>query len=175
MRPEVFFLKFRAVYEVGMTGVPVYNVNNNCATSSSALHLGKNLIAGGVYDCILCFGFDKMQVGALNTSFTDRADPLEPFITRSNQIANKKKPKAYLPGIFSNAGQEHMKLYGSKPEHFAMVAAKNHRHAVNNPYSQHQKNRTTEDVLKSFQVNELLTLLQCCPTSDGASAALICD
>ncbi len=68
-----------------------------------------------------------------------------------------------------------MRLYGSKPEHFAMISAKNHKHSVTNPYSQHRKSRTTEEVLKSFRVNELLTVLQCCPTSDGASAAVICD
>jgi len=59
-----------------MTGVPVHNVNNNCATSSSALHLGKNLVAGGVYDCVLCFGFEKMQVGSISNQFSDRTDPL---------------------------------------------------------------------------------------------------
>lgn len=50
----------RAVYEVGMSGVPIYNVNNNCATGSSAIHLAKNLIAGGVYNCVLAVGFEKM-------------------------------------------------------------------------------------------------------------------
>ncbi len=68
-----------------------------------------------------------------------------------------------------------MRLYGSKPEHFAMISAKNHQHSINNPYSQHRKNRTTDEVLKSPKVNDLLTVLQCCPTSDGASAVVICD
>jgi len=59
-----------------MTGVPAHNVNNNCATSSSALHLGKNLVAGGVYDCVHCFGDEKMQVGSISNQFSDRNDPL---------------------------------------------------------------------------------------------------
>lgn len=57
MWAKVIMLSFRAVYEVGMSGVPIYNVNNNCATGSSALHLAKNLVAGGVYNCVLAAGF----------------------------------------------------------------------------------------------------------------------
>ena len=74
-----------------MTGVPVYNVSNNCATSSSALHLGRNLIAGGVYDCILCFGFEKMQTGIVTGKFPDRTDPLDKIIDKSVEFSNGKK------------------------------------------------------------------------------------
>lgn len=70
----------RAVYEVGMTGVPIYNVNNNCATGSSALHLGKNLIAGGVYSMVLAAGFEKMERGSLGMKFPDRTNPIQKFV-----------------------------------------------------------------------------------------------
>jgi sterol carrier protein 2 len=77
--------------------------------------------------------------------------------------------------MFGNAGMEHMKVYGTKPEHFAKIAAKNHRHSLNNPYSQFRKGYSLEEILKSPQIHGVLTKLQCCPTSDGAGAAILCD
>lgn len=62
----------RAVYEVGMTGIPIYNVNNNCSTGSSALHLAQQFITGGLYDCALALGFEKMEKGSLTLKFPDR-------------------------------------------------------------------------------------------------------
>jgi sterol carrier protein 2 len=77
-------LKFRAVYEVGMTGVPIYNLNNNCSTGSTALHLAKQLIEGGIYDCVLALGFEKMEKGSLQMKYPDRTMPLDKIILRSN-------------------------------------------------------------------------------------------
>lgn len=84
-------------------------------------------------------------------------------------------PKAFAPMLFGNAGNEHIKLYGTKPEHFAKIAAKNHKHSLNNPYSQFRKGYSLEEIQKSPQIHGVLTKLQCCPTSDGAGAAIICD
>jgi acetyl-CoA acetyltransferase len=77
------FLLFRAVYEVGMSGIPIYNVNNNCSTGSSAIHLAKNLIAGGVYKCALALGFEKMERGSLSMKYPDRTNPLDKAVLRS--------------------------------------------------------------------------------------------
>ncbi|XP_019851926.1 PREDICTED: non-specific lipid-transfer protein-like [Amphimedon queenslandica] len=79
------------------------------------------------------------------------------------------------PQIFASAGQEHMDKYGTKPEHFAKIAEKNHRHSVNNPNSQFRDEYTLQDILKSKMVHEPLTKLQCCPTSDGSAAAIVCS
>lgn len=79
------------------------------------------------------------------------------------------------PIWFGNAGREHMEKYGTKLEHFAMVAAKNKQHGVNNPYSQFRKPYTVDQVMKSPMIHEPLTFLQCCPTSDGAGAAILCS
>ncbi len=81
----------------------------------------------------------------------------------------------FAPRLFGNAGIEHMKLFGSKPEHFAKIAAKNHKHSLNNPYSQFQKGFTLDQVLKAPKIHDFLTKLQCCPTSDGAGCAIICS
>src|SRR3954454_16757894 len=68
----------RAVYDVGLTGIPVLNVNNNCSTGSSALYLARQAIEGGLAECVLALGFEKMEKGALGAKFADRANPLEP-------------------------------------------------------------------------------------------------
>jgi len=77
--------------------------------------------------------------------------------------------------MFGNAGKEHMQKYGTKLEHFAKIAEKNHRHSQNNPYSQFRDVYTLEQILKSPTVFDPLTKLQCCPTSDGAGAAILCN
>lgn len=122
----------RALYEVGMTGIPVYNVNNNCSTGSSAIFLAKQIIEAGNVDCVLAFGFEKMERGSLSAKYFDRANPMEKHITTmGNMTEITGAPMA--PQIFGNAGIEHMKKYGTKPEHFAKIAYKNHKHSVNNP------------------------------------------
>lgn len=77
--------------------------------------------------------------------------------------------------LFGNAGLEHMKKYGTKAEHFAKVAYKNHLHSVNNPYSQFQDRYTLEQIMKSPTVYGPLTKLQCCPTSDGSAAVIVAN
>src|SRR6201992_2097670 len=67
----------RAVYELGLTGIPVFNVNNNCSTGSTALMLATQAIQGGLYECVIALGFEKMEKGALGSKFNDRTNPLE--------------------------------------------------------------------------------------------------
>lgn len=130
----------RALYEVSMSGIPIYNVNNNCATGSTALHMCYNLIRGGIYNCGLALGFEKMERGSLTMKFPDRTNPLDKAVIRSEELCpgvNAGSPMA--PRLFGNAGEEHMKLYGTDKSHFGKIAAKNHKHSLNNPYSQFQK------------------------------------
>ncbi|EDV31566.1 uncharacterized protein Dana_GF14486 [Drosophila ananassae] len=163
----------RAIYEVGMTGIPVYNVNNNCSTGSSALYLAKQIIESGNSDCVLALGFEKMERGSLSSKYFDRANPMERHISEMSELTEiGAGPMAAQ--IFGNAGKEHMKKYGTKPEHFGKIAWKNHKHSVNNPYSQFRDEYTLEQIMKSPQVVEgVLTKLQCCPTSDGSGAAIL--
>lgn len=62
----------RALYQVGVTGIPIYNVNNNCSTGSTALYMARQFISGGISDCVLALGFEKMEKGSLGSKFTDR-------------------------------------------------------------------------------------------------------
>lgn len=162
----------RAVYELGLTGVPIYNVNNNCSTGSTALFMAKQFIEGGLAECTLALGFEKMEKGSLGTKFDDRTNPMDKhFMSMIDMRGYANAPAA--PQLFGNAGREHMERYGTKPEHFAKIGEKNHRHSVNNPYSQFQDQYSLEDVLAAPMVYEPLTKLQCCPTSDGAGAAIL--
>ena len=156
----------RALYGMGIGGLPVYNVHNYCSTGSTALHLGYQAIASGMNECVLAFGFEKMQKG-----------PLEKQLSGLENIA-KESDKGAPPiaaRMFGDGGRQHMELYGTTKEQFAKVSVKNHRHSVNNPRSQYREACSLEEVLASRLVYDPLTILQCCPTSDGAGAAILCS
>lgn len=163
----------RAIYHsLGLTGIPIINVNNNCSTGSTALFMARQLIQGGLADCVLALGFEKMERGSLSSKFMDRTNPMDKHMeVMINQYGMAAAPAA--PQMFGNAGREHMEKYGTKPEHFAKIAWKNHKHSTNNPYSQFQHEFSLDQVKNSRKVFEFLTLLQCCPTSDGAAAAVL--
>jgi sterol carrier protein 2 len=162
----------RAVYTLGLTGIPIYNVNNNCATGSTALFMAKQFVEGGISDCVLALGFEKMEKGSLGIKYTDRTNPMDKHAQA--MIAKRGFEKAPpAPQFFGNAGREHMERYGTKPEQFAKIGWKNHKHSVNNPYSQFQDEYSLDDILNAPMVYAPLTKLQCCPTSDGAGAAIL--
>ncbi|MFF5773953.1 lipid-transfer protein [Streptomyces californicus] len=165
----------RAVYEMGLTGIPVYNVNNNCATGSTALMLARKFVEGGGSDCVLAVGFEKMTPGALGGG-TGGGDLAGSPVARHYGImaaAHGFEASPPTAQIFGNAAREHMERYGTTPAQLAAVGAKNHRHSVNNPYAQFQDPYTVEEVLASRTVHRPLTKLQCSPTSDGAAAAVV--
>lgn len=162
----------RVFYSLGMSQIPLYNVNNNCSTGSTALFLGRQLIKGGLADCILCIGFEKMEPGSLKAKWTDRENPLGPSL----KMMEETRGLANTPVAcqqFANAGTEYMERYGAKAEDFAKIAEINHRHSGKNPYSQFQDDYTLEQILASPQIHGPMTKLQCCPTSDGAAAAVL--
>jgi acetyl-CoA acetyltransferase len=162
----------RALYQLGLTGIPAVNVNNNCSTGSSALYLTKRMIEGGIVDCALAMGFEKMEKGSLGIKYTDRATPMDKHL----QVMIDKRgfePSPPAAQMFGNAGREHMERYGTSPESFARIGEKNHRHSVNNPYAQFQTEYTLDEILAAPMVHAPLTKLQCCPTSDGGGAAVL--
>ncbi|XP_077981352.1 sterol carrier protein 2-like [Glandiceps talaboti] len=162
----------RALYQLGMTGIPIYNVNNACSTGSTALFMGKQLIEGGLAECVMALGFEKMKRGPLSSQNFDRTSPMDKHVEMMfNTRGMTQSP--LTPQMFGNAGREHMEKYGTKPEHFAKIAYKNHKHSVNNPYSQFRDEYSLEDIMKSPMIHEPLTKLQCCPTSDGSAAAVL--
>ena len=162
----------RAFYELGHSGIPIYNVNNNCSTGSTALFMAKQFVEGGLADCAMALGFEKMEKGSLGIKYTDRTVALDKHM----KIMVDKHGMTAAPfaaQMFGNAGIEHNERYGTTPEHFAKIGYKNHLHSVNNPYSQFQDEYSLEDIKNAPQVYGPLTKLQCCPTSDGSGAAIL--
>ena len=162
----------RALYELGLTGMPIYNVNNNCSTGSTALFLAKQLIEGGIAECVLAAGFEKMEKGSLGAKYMDRTNPMDKHMLLMMSLRDFA-PAPPAAQMFGNAGREHMEKYGTTAEQFAKIGLKNHKHSVNNPYSQFQDEYSLDDILNAKMVYEPLTRLQCCPTSDGAGVAIL--
>ncbi len=161
----------RALYELGMTGIPVVNVNNNCSTGSTALYLGAQTIRGGLADCVLALGFEKMQPGSLGGGADDRESPLRRHIKALAEIDELAFPVA--PWMFAAAGREYMRAFGATAEHFAKIGYKNHKHSVNNPYAQFQTEYSLADIMNAPMISDPVTKLQCSPTSDGSAAAVL--
>ena len=159
-------------YQFGMTQIPIYNVNNNCSTGSTGLHMARNLVSHGVADCVLVVGFEKMNPGSIQSFFNDRANP----IGRTNDMMRATRGVSNAPGaaqLFGNAGKEYMEKYGAEPRDMAEIARVNHEHSQRNPYSQFRDAYSLDQVLSSPEIHSPLTKLQCCPTSDGAAAAVV--
>jgi acetyl-CoA acetyltransferase len=162
----------RAVYELGITGIPIYNVNNNCSTGSTALFMASQLVRGGLSDCVLALGFERMKKGSLGFIFDDREQPTMRHFMKLGELREfEEAPPA--PMMFGMAGREHMERYGSEPDHYAWIGWKNHKHSANNPYAQFQTEYSMDEIKGAPVIYHPLTKLQCSPTSDGSAAAII--
>jgi acetyl-CoA acyltransferase len=162
----------RAVYGLGLTGIPVVNVNNNCSTGSTALHMARQTVRGGLADCVLALGFEKMEKGSLGVKYTDRTNPIDKHLMSMFEVRDPEQ-SPFAPQMFGNAGREHMDRYGSQPDHYAWIGWKSHKHSVNNPYAQFQTEYSMEDIKEAPMIHEPLTKLQCSPTSDGSGAVVV--
>ncbi|MFF4538386.1 lipid-transfer protein [Streptomyces aureus] len=165
----------RAAYELGLTGVPVYNVNNNCATGASALVLARQFVEGGLSDCVLALGFEKMKRGSLGSGADGGDFATSPVARHYGVMAARHGFEMSPPTaqIFGDAAREHMERYGTTEAQLAAVGAKNHRHSAHNPYAQFRDVYSVDEVLAAKAVHRPLTRLQCSPTSDGAAAAVV--
>jgi len=163
----------RALYPVGMTGIPIVNVNNNCSTGSTALFLARQAIESGAADCVMALGFEQMKPGALGAVFTDRPSAFDEFDAAADKLVD-------APGVplalryFGGAGLSHMKKYGTPLSAFAKVRAKASRHAKNNPLAVFRKEVTADDVMNDQVIwPGVMTRLMACPPTCGAAAAIL--
>jgi acetyl-CoA acetyltransferase len=147
----------RVLRELGMTGMSILNVENACAGGGSALHVGWMAVASGLHDLALVVGMEKMQKGLI---------PPNPG---EYEAALGKT----LPAKYALRARKHMDQYGLTEEQLALVSVKNHRAGALNPNAHYQQEVTLEEVLASRPIAEPLTLLQCCPTTDGAAALIL--
>lgn len=164
----------RAVYELGLTGIPVINVNNNCSTGSTALWLARQAIESGAAECVLVLGFEKMTPGALGSNFDDRASPLNRHIDVADALQDETQ--APLAGrMFGGAGREYQQMHGTRKETFGMIAVKAREHASRNPYALFNEKLSLEQVMASPEIFDPLTRFQCCPPTCGAGSAVLCS
>jgi acetyl-CoA acetyltransferase len=164
----------RAVYSVGLTGIPVINVNNNCSTGSTALYLARQAVEGGLAECVLALGFEKMEKGALASKYDDRANPLERHVDTMNR-AQGVSQAPFAAQMFGGAGREYRWKYGTKRETFAKISEKARKHASKNPFALFTQTLSVDEVLASDEVFDPLTRFQCCPPTCGAAAAIVCS
>jgi len=164
-----------AVYGLGLTGIPVINVNNNCATGSTALFLARQAVEAGVVDCALAVGFEQMQPGALGVVFSDRPNPLQRQFAGMVGLQGFEGSAPGAAQFFGGAGREYTEQYGVRPETFAKISEKARRHAAANPYAVFRDPLTVEEIMASPHVYGPLTRFQCCPPTCGAAAAVICS
>jgi acetyl-CoA acyltransferase len=162
-----------ALYRIGMTGVPVINVNNNCSTGSSALFLARQAVASGAADCVLALGFEQMQRGALKEHWDDRPSPFTRFDEVLNRVLGDAGDVPLAPRYFGGAGTAYCEKYGMDPAVFARISVKSRKHAAANPYAVFTAAVTVEEVLAAPHIFGPLTRLQCCPPTCGAAAAII--
>ena len=166
----------RALYHVGMTGIPIINVNNNCSTGSTALYLARQAVESGSADCVLALGFEQMRPGALGDIYTDRPSPFGEFNDTCEQlVGNSHIPLALR--YFGGAGKSHMDKYGTTMKDFAKIRAKASRHASKNPLALFKKEVSEEEVLNSpiMWPGVMTRLMACPPTCGGAAAILVSE
>ncbi|MBV8636378.1 MAG: lipid-transfer protein [Burkholderiaceae bacterium] len=163
----------KALYAVGMSGIPIVNVNNNCSTGSTALFLARQAVASGAADCVLVLGFEQMKPGALGSVFDDRPSPFDDFDAVTDKLVGMPEIPLALR-YFGGAGLSHMKKYGTRLETFAKIRAKASRHAANNPLALFRKVVTPEEVMDAPMIwPGVMTRLMACPPTCGAAAAVL--
>ena len=164
-----------AIYGVGLTGIPVFNVNNNCSTGSSALFLARQAVESGMVECAIALGFEQMVPGALRGAYDDRPSPLARFADAmaGHQAVDPTAPRAAQ--FFGGAGLDYMKEYGIRADTFGRISVKARQHAARNPLAVFRQTLTLDEVMASPTVFGPLTRFQCCPPTCGAAAAIVCS
>ncbi|RZJ32615.1 MAG: lipid-transfer protein [Brevundimonas sp.] len=162
-----------ALYRVGCTGIPVVNVNNNCATGSTALWLARQMVESGAVDCVLAFGFEQMLPGALGAVFNDRKRTLDHHLTTQESILGKDDTAPLVARQFGGAGLDYQARYGVADEVFGLISVKARRHAANNPMALFREPISLDEVMASKHLYGPLTRYQACPPTCGAAAAVL--
>lgn len=167
----------RVIYAAGMTGIPIFNLNSNCSTGSSALFMARQAIAAGAIDCALVVGFEQMQRGALSEVWGDRPTPLEPFTGIAFDTYDIPRNVPIALALFAAAGREYRARYDVKTDEFAEVSGritnKARRHAAQNAKAVFRDPVSVEEVVNSPLLCDPITRLAACPPTCGAAAAIL--
>jgi acetyl-CoA acetyltransferase len=169
--------------EYGFGGIPIVNVENACASASTALHVAWRAVAGGFAECVLAVGMEKLHDPDRRRTFTALAGAVDVELLAGLRQAlvhrrggggnGSEATRSLFMDLYAAAAREHMRLYGTRLEDFAAVAAKNSWHGSLNSRAQYQTVHTVEEVLAAPVIAEPLTRLMCSPIGDGAAAAIV--
>lgn len=151
----------QAIEKIGLTGIPIVNVENACSSGASALRLAYQAIATELYDIVLAFGYEKMPSGFIKSTAWPEWQRIMGFNVQ--------------PAAYAKAAVRYMEETGATEEDFALVTVKNRKNGVLNPYARFQKEVTLEEVLSSSMVARPLRLLHACALADGGSALILCS
>lgn len=165
----------RALYGVGLSAIPIINVNNNCSTGSTALYLARQAVESGAVECALALGFEQMVPGPLLKTFTDRPTPLDEFVAAVDRKDGIDRNAPIAPQYFAAAGRQYLAETGAKPATFAKISVKARKHAAANPFALFRDQVTEDEVLAAPMIADPITRLQCCPPTCGAAAAVLCS
>jgi acetyl-CoA acetyltransferase len=164
-----------AIYGVGLTGIPVFNLNNNCSTGSSALFLARQAVESGMVECAIALGFEQMQPGALKGAWDDRPSPMAHFAAAMTDKQGFDPAAPRAAQFFGGAGRDYIGQYGIRKDTFGRIAVKARQHAARNPLAVFRQTLTLDEVMASAPVFDPLTRFQCCPPTCGAAAAIVCS
>ncbi|KAA0179157.1 lipid-transfer protein [Cupriavidus cauae] len=164
-----------AIYRVGLTGIPVFNLNNNCSSGSSALFLARQAVQSGAVECAIALGFEQMVPGALKGAYDDRPSPMARFAETMGELQGIDANAPRAAQFFGGAGRDYIRQHGIRPDTFARISVKARQHAARNPLAVFRDTVTLDEVMAAPMVFEPLTRLQCCPPTCGAAAAILCS
>lgn len=164
-----------AIYGAGLSGIPIFNLNNNCSSGSSGLFLARQAVESGAVECAIALGFEQMVPGALKGAYDDRPNPMAKFADVMNQLQGFEPATPRAAQFFGGAGRDYMKEYGIRADTFARISVKARQHAARNPMAVFRDTVTLEEVMASPMVFDPLTRLQCCPPTCGAAAVIVCS
>lgn len=162
-----------ALYSLGMTQIPIINVNNACSTGSTALYLARQAVMSGVCDVALALGFEQMSPGALGLGHTDRTAITYRIDDAMREIRGYDDAVPTGLQYFGGAGAEYLEKYNVTAELFGRISVKARSHAMRNPYALFTEPLTLEQVMQSPHVFGPLTRLMCCPPTCGAAAVVV--
>lgn len=178
-----------ALSAMGIDTIPMYNIENACASSSSALNLAWTAVSAGMFDCVLVVGFEKLydpdklkSFLALGTAVDIEAAMrmLEEFQKKQGESesilsADSGRSKSIFMDMYAYYTRKYMERYGLNQEHFARLAVKSHKNAAANPNAMYRREVTVEEVLGSGDVAFPLTRMMCSPVCDGSAAVILCS
>lgn len=167
-----------ALYHLGINAIPIVNVNNNCASGSTAFALAAQAVQSGAVECALAVGFEQMQPGALGVTFPEKTDPLARHTNAIAKLAGLSEAERNLPPAVCMFGVQAQKLqedYGVSEKAQARITMKARRHAADNPNAIFREALTEDEILSGEPIFRGLRKLFACPPSCGAAAVVVCS